>query len=61
MKGYLLDRIARIRDELGIPMTRLCRNMNISTHSIYAWKRGEINLKDETIKRIDDYLTKYGF
>lgn len=61
MKGDLINRIERIRSELGIPMTKLCRNMEITPRSIYAWKNGEINLKDETVKRIDDYLTKYGF
>lgn len=61
MKGYILDRIERITKELGVPMTKLCRNMDITPHSIYAWKKGEINLKPETVKRIDDYLSKYGF
>lgn len=47
--------------ELGIPITQFCKRINLSRTCLYDWKNGKIKLSDNTIKRIEEYLTKYGF
>lgn len=48
-------------DELGIPVTKFCRNINLSTFTYYEWRKGNLELSDERIKAIDAYLAKYNF
>jgi len=57
----LRKRVQNFLDELGVPLTTFCRKVNLSTQSIRQWVKYELNLSYETEKRIDEYLTKYGF
>lgn len=56
-----MERCQRMLDELGIPVTKFCRNINLSTFAFYEWKKGNMKLSDERIKAIDAYLAKYNF
>lgn len=55
------ERCQKMLDELGIPVTKFCRNINLSTFAFYEWKKGNMKLSDERIKAIDTYLAKYNF
>ena len=57
----LEKRCKQMIEELGIPVTAFCRNVNISASAYYAWHRGTIDLSAATLDRIDEYLKKYGF
>jgi len=57
----VMERCQRMLDELGIPVTKFCRNINLSTFAFYEWKKGNMKLSDERMKAIDAYLTKYNF
>ena len=57
----LKDRCKKFTHELGIPVTRFCRSINISTVGYYRWLADDLKLAESTLKRIDEYLSKYGF
>jgi predicted transcriptional regulator len=57
----LVKRCCKFIAELGIPITVFCRKINISTQSFYDWKSGKLNLSANTLKRIENYIGKYGF
>lgn len=57
----LENRITKFMTELGIPMTAFCRNIGMSTSTIRKWKKGQVQLSDAKLQRIDEYLRKYGF
>ena len=54
-------RILRFLNELQLPKTRFCRGIDISTQALNAWLRDDLRLSESTLKRIDDYLRRYGF
>ena len=55
------ERCQKMLDELGIPVTKFCRNIDLSTFTYYEWRKGNLELSDERMKAIDAYLTKYNF
>ncbi len=57
----LVNRCTRFLVELGIPVASFSRRVKLSPQSLYDWKKGKLKLADSTLKRIDEYLTKYGF
>mgnify|MGYP003416203740 CR=1 len=57
----LKDRCKKFTHELGIPVTRFCRSINISTRAYYSWLSDDLKLAESTLTRIDKYLSKYGF
>lgn len=57
----LKERCQKMIEELGIPITKFCRNVNMSTMSYYNWQRDKINLTEERLKNIDAYISRYGF
>lgn len=57
----LKNRCKKFTHELGIPVTRFCRSINISTRAYYSWMSDDLKLAESTLKRIDEYLSKYGF
>lgn len=57
----LKERIQTMLDELGIPVTRFCRNINLSTHAYYDWMLDRIDISDKRAESINEYLKKYGF
>lgn len=57
----LQSRLKKFTKEIGVPMTRVCREVNLSTVSIYRWFGGTQNLSDDAKKRIDNYLAKFNY
>lgn len=57
----LITRCKKMIDELGIPVTRFCGHTMISHSTFYEWCKGTRKLSEITEKRINDFLTKYGF
>lgn len=57
----LIKRCCNFIDEFGIPITVFCRKISISTKAFYDWKNGKLNLSDNTLTRIDNYLKTYNF
>ena len=49
-----------IRD-LGIPTTRFCFNVGISSSAFNRWQRNDLNLSETTVNRISEYLKRYNF
>lgn len=57
----LKERCKKFLDELGVPVTVLSSKINLSPQSLYDWRKGKLKLSEATLKRLDDYLKKYGF
>lgn len=57
----LTERVSKFLAEMGVPMTVFAAKVKLSTRAIYAWKKGDLVLSSASLKRIDDYLTKYRF
>lgn len=57
----LIERCQTFLDELGVPATVFSRKIGISSQALYEWRRGNLNLSGSTLKRIDEYLKRYGF
>ncbi|MBQ2395629.1 MAG: hypothetical protein II304_01135 [Bacteroidales bacterium] len=61
MDNKLKDRLNLFLDELEVPITKICKKIMLSPQSLYDWRKDRLKLSDGTLKRIDDYLKKYGF
>lgn len=48
-------------DVLGIPVSRFCKNINLSAHSFYDWQNGKVELSENRLESIQKYLEKYNF
>ena len=57
----LKNRCLNLLKALDLPKTRFCKNIKISTQALNMWLRNDLNLADETEKRIDEYLKKFNF
>lgn len=57
----LKQRCEDFLQELGLPITRFCKNIGITPQSYYRWQKGDMNLKEGREIFIDEYLKKYNF
>lgn len=57
----LLERSQRFIDDLGIPVTKFCLHVQLSTSGYYAWRNGQLKLSSATMERIDNYLKQHNF
>lgn len=55
------ERCEAMREELGIPVTKFCRNINLSPGSYHDWQRNKATFSQQRLEHIDEYLVKYGF
>lgn len=64
-KGYeimtLKERAFKFIESLKLPVSVFCSHVDISRTALYRWKNGELNLKPEKEKIIDEFLKKYNF
>lgn len=49
----------KVTTEIGIPVTKLCRCVGISSTTYYRWLAGDLKLSEETENRIKDYIKKF--
>lgn len=57
----LKKRCRTMIDILGIPVSRFCKNINLSAHSFYDWQNGKVELSENRLESIQKYLEKYNF
>lgn len=57
----LKERCKQMIKELSIPTTAFCRKVHISTSAYYQWQKNLVVLSDAALKRMDEFLSKYGF
>lgn len=43
------------------PTTKFCKRISLSYSGFYKWLRGDYELSAETQRRIDNFLSGYGF
>lgn len=46
-------------EEIGLPMTRFAKCVGLSSDAIRKWFAGEMNLKENNVRRIDMWLRKF--
>lgn len=61
MNNQIIDRINRYLYESGIPKTRFCRKIGISTQYLYKLLTGERRFSDKITAVFDEYLGKQGY
>ena len=61
MDNKLKIRLNHFLEEMGVPVTQVCKRVNLSPQSLYDWRKDKLKLADSTLKRIDEYLSKYYF
>lgn len=61
MNTELKERCKKMISELGIPVTRFCVNIQLSTHTYYLWQNGRTALSKKRTDQISNYLKRYGF
>lgn len=57
----LAERCFKFIETVGVPITKFCRNINLSRTCLYDWKNGKIKLSDKTLERIESYISQFGF
>lgn len=57
----LIKRCETFLNELGVPVVVFCRKVDISTTAYYSWRKGFLQLSNDTLQRIDSYLKQYNF
>lgn len=50
------ERAQKFMKEIGLPMVRFARDVNLSPDTIRKWFKDELKLRDNHVKRIDDFL-----
>ena len=43
----------------GMPKTKFCQNVGISTNHLYGWLKKEREFSDELVQRIETYISNY--
>lgn len=61
MDETIKSRCQNFLEDTDLPMTRFAKKVQLSTSAIYKWLNGNLRLKPETVARIDECITKYGF
>lgn len=57
----LKKRVEDFLTDLGLPKSRLAKKVGITGQSISLWLKGDLNLSDDTEKRIDQFLKKFNY
>lgn len=57
----IMERIDAFLEATGLPVTRLCKKIELSPASYYGWRNGNVNLKVETLQRIDRFLSQFNY
>ena len=61
MNNILIKRINRYLYESGIPKTKFCQRLDISTTYLYKLLNGERKFSDKITAVFDEYLSKQGY
>ena len=55
-------RLQRFRQEVGVPMTRIAREVNLATVTLFHWvSQDDFKLSAKAIMRIDEYLKRFNY
>ncbi len=57
----LRERCKKFLDTFQIPTTKFCRAIGLSTSAYYQWRRCELELSEETSRRVSNYLASHGY
>lgn len=49
----------KVTTEIGIPVTKLCRCVGISSTTYYRWLAGDLVLSEATENRIQNYINQF--
>lgn len=55
----LKEKVSSFFSAVAMPKSEFCRRIEISPQALYCWQHDKLNLSDDTLKRIDDFLAKY--
>ena len=55
----IVKRAKDFMDELGLPVTRFAKCVNLAPDTIRQWLAGTLNLRESNLKRIDEFLKSF--
>lgn len=57
----LKQRAKAFVDTLSLPISKFAANAGFDRSAWYRWQKGENVFSDERLKRIDEYIARFGF
>lgn len=55
----LKNRVQLFLEETGLPLSRFGKNVNLTADSLRKWMKGELNLKQSNLIKIDNWLKSF--
>lgn len=55
------ERCLSFISDLDLPVSRFCKNVDISSTTFYRWQSDDLRLSQETENRIKNYLQRFGY
>ena len=60
-QDLLRERTKRFITEIELPIAKFAKKIGFSRELYYRWIKGDFDFSMEKVKKIDEYLRKYGF
>lgn len=60
-QNTLRERVQAFRNELNLPISKFAQAIGFERSLYYKWIKGEFDFGSVKAKRIDEYLSRYGF
>lgn len=57
----LQERLNKFIKEVGVPITRIGREVDLSATSIYHWLSGDRILSAKSVEKIEKYLQRFDY
>ena len=57
----LKKRAAAFLSASDVPVTKMCKRLDMATSSYYRWQRGILALSESRLETIDSYLNQFGY
>ena len=55
----LKERVKLFIAETGLPLSRFGKNVNLTADALRKWMKGELNLKQSNLIKIDNWLKSF--
>ena len=57
----LKERVDRFLDALGLSKAAFCRKIKLDPSTLWKWRNGKLTLSEASLKRIEDFISSFGF
>ena len=57
----LMKRCEKFFSEVELPVSVFCRKLNMSSSTCYRWRKGELDITQDRMRAIDNFLARYNY